>query len=108
MKRWNSRHRLALLLCFFFFAPNGSADSRSPSLAEDSPTETSAQLPPREELPPLATSTPEQTKTEQYTLSHVRYEKAVAYSRAGYTLDFLCYILAAILLFLLLLVGTSP
>ncbi len=107
MKRWNSRHRLALLLCFFFFAPNGSADSRSPSLAEDSPTETSAQLPPREEIPPLATSTPEQTKTEQYTLSHERYEKAVAYSRAGYTLYFLSYILGAIFLFLILRLGIA-
>jgi STE24 endopeptidase len=100
-KRWNSRHRLALLLCFFFFAPNGSADSRSPSLTEDSPTDTSAQLPPREEIPPLATCT-EQTKTEQYTLSHERYEKAVAYSRAGYTLYFLSYIFGATFLFLIL------
>jgi len=29
------------------------------------------------------------TETERYTLSHERYEKAVAYSRAGYTLYFI-------------------
>ncbi|HET9995759.1 MAG TPA: M48 family metallopeptidase [Candidatus Acidoferrum sp.] len=51
--------------------------------------------------------TPEQTKTEQYTLSHDRYEKAVAYSRAGYTLYFVSYFLGAIVLILLLRLGVA-
>lgn len=36
--------------------------------------------------PPVATAN---TETERYTLSHERYEKAVAYSRAGYTVYFI-------------------
>jgi len=55
---------------------------------------------------PAGTSQPsEQTKTEQYTLSHERYEKAVAYSRAGYTLYFVSYALEFIFLFLILRLG---
>ena len=47
------------------------------------------------------------TQGEQYTLSHERYEKAVAYSRAGYTLYFLSYILGGIFLFLVLRLGIA-
>jgi hypothetical protein len=41
-------------------------------------------------------------KTEQYTLSEDRYEKAVAYSRAAYTLYFVSYLLSFAVLILLL------
>jgi Zn-dependent protease with chaperone function len=51
------------------------------------------------------TKNPEQTKTEQYTLSLERQAKAVAYSRAGYTLYFVSYILGGIFLFLILRLG---
>jgi len=47
----------------------------------------------------------EQTKTEQYTLSHERQAKAVAYSRAGYTLYFVSYFLGGLFLFLILRLG---
>jgi STE24 endopeptidase len=47
----------------------------------------------------------EQTRTEQYTLSHERQEKAIAYSRAGYTLYFLSYFLGGLFLFLILRLG---
>ena len=85
----------------------GFAGPHPASLAQTSPAQPSAQLPPREEIPPLATSTPDQAKTEQYTLSHEKYEKAVAYSRAGYTLYFLSYILGGIFLFLILRLGIA-
>jgi Zn-dependent protease with chaperone function len=49
----------------------------------------------------------EQTKTEQYTLSRERYEKAVAYSRAGYTLYFISYLLGVTVLVLLLRLGVA-
>jgi Zn-dependent protease with chaperone function len=49
--------------------------------------------------------TTEQTKTEQYTLSHERQAKAVAYSQAGYTLYFVSYFLGGLLLFLMLRLG---
>src|SRR5947207_1183000 len=108
MKRWKFRHRFTLLLCaliFFLLAPDGSANPQQ--LSQDNTPQPSAQLPPRHEIPPLVTGTPEQTRTEQYTLSHERYEKAVAYSRAGYTLYFLSYILGGIFLFLILRLGIA-
>jgi STE24 endopeptidase len=49
--------------------------------------------------------TAEQAATEQYTLSHERRAKAVAYSRAGYTLYFISYFLGGLLLFLILRLG---
>ena len=56
---------------------------------------------------PAESKSPEQTKTEQYTLSHERYEKAVAYSRAGYTLYFVSYVLSAVFLLLILRFGLA-
>jgi len=55
--------------------------------------------------PANALQSSEQTKTEQYTLSHERYKKAVAYSRAGYTLYFVSYGLEFIFLLLILRLG---
>ena len=50
---------------------------------------------------------PEPPRTEQYTLSHDRYEKAVAYSRAEYLLYFVSYFLSVIVLLLLLRLGVA-
>ena len=49
----------------------------------------------------------EQAKTEQYILSRERYEKAVAYSRAGYTLYFVSYFLGVVFLLLILRLGVA-
>ena len=65
------------------------------------------QQPSANQNPTSASPSPEQTKTEQYTLSHERYEKAVAYSRAGYTLYFVSYGLGFIFLFLILRLGIA-
>jgi STE24 endopeptidase len=50
---------------------------------------------------------PPHGKTEQYTLSEDRYEKAVAYSRAGYTLYFVSYFVSVAVLLLLLRLGVA-
>src|SRR5437016_13253283 len=101
----------ALPLCallVFLFSPLPRVRRAQPaSPAEDRAPETASQLPPANEVPPLVISTSEQTKTEQYTLSHEKYEKAVAYSRAGYTLYFLSYILGGLFLFLILRLGIA-
>jgi Zn-dependent protease with chaperone function len=47
------------------------------------------------------------TETEQYTLSHERYEKAVAYSRAGYTLYFVWIGLGLVIAWLFLRLGVA-
>jgi len=95
-----------LLLILLVFASKGFANSQLPTRAEN-PARTSSQLPPPNEIPPLADNASEQTKTEQYTLSHERYEKAVAYSRAEYALYFVSYILGGIFLFLILRLGIA-
>jgi STE24 endopeptidase len=57
---------------------------------------------------PSAEKTPWQTpKTEMYTLSDERYEKAIAYSRAEYVLYFVSYLLGVFVLFVLLRFGIA-
>ena len=111
MRWWFLPNRFALplgaFLFFLFLTLPRVAKSQLASPAEDRASETSSQLPPPTEVPPLVISTSEQTRTEQYTLSHEKYEKAVAYSRAGYTLYFLSYILGGLFLFLILRLGIA-
>jgi STE24 endopeptidase len=52
-------------------------------------------------------TTPAPPKTEQYTLSHDRYEKAVAYSRAEYVLYLVSYLLSVVALVLFLRLGVA-
>jgi STE24 endopeptidase len=57
---------------------------------------------------PAADKTPPQPpKTEQYTLSNDRYDKAIAYSRAEYVLYFVSYLLSVFVLFVLLRFGIA-
>jgi len=77
-----------------------SAPPETPAVAQRSPEQAG--------FPQSAASEPkaqEQTRTEQYTLSHERQEKAIAYSRAGYTLYFVSYFLGGLFLFLILRLG---
>jgi STE24 endopeptidase len=128
MRRCVSSHRFVLVLSVLIplvAAARGSANPR-PALTPVSPVHRlfawQTSLPGRQEpdsqtaqpqtsLPRRPESAPsqpsEQTKTKQYTLSHDRYEKAVAYSRAGYTLYFVSYGLGGIVLFLILRLGVA-
>src|SRR5437660_10062688 len=99
---WRFRHRFVLILCTILCLapvpctvarPAGATTKISPQPAASSQNASSQ------------TKNPEQTATEQYTLSHERQEKAVAYSRAGYTLYFLSYFLGGLFLFLILRLG---
>ncbi len=56
-------------------------------VAQETPTvdPRTTQPPERAQNPPV---TEAKSETDQYTLSHERYEKAVAYSRAGYAVYF--------------------
>jgi STE24 endopeptidase len=82
--------------------PQVTRAERKPASAQTSPKEETAQ----QGAAPQSQAS-EQTKTEQYTLSQERYEKAVAYSRADYTLYFVSYFLGGLLLFLLLRLGVA-
>ena len=110
MRRWIVSNRLvrplgASVLLLFLVLPRLAKSHPLPP-AEDSASQTTSQLPAPSEIPPLVSAS-EQSKTDQYTLSHEKYEKAVAYSRAGYTLYFLSYILGGIFLFLILRLGIA-
>ena len=74
-------------------------------VAQQAPEPSSASRPAMPGLPRTEPTAPSQGKTEQYTLSEDRYEKAVAYNRAGYILYFVAYFLSILILFLLLQLG---
>jgi Zn-dependent protease with chaperone function len=100
--------RFALILCASLCLAMVSRGSSRPTTS--SPAETQAALASTQQASSSQSSSsgsksPEQTKTEQYTLSHERQAKAVAYSRAGYTLYFLSYFLGGLFLFLILRLG---
>jgi STE24 endopeptidase len=104
-----SIHRSLCVLCgCLFLAVSGQTAAKmpAPSNPVTQPAQASPQAEGSSQTPPEG-KTPEQTRTEQYTLSHDRYEKAVAYSQAGYTLYFVSYFLGALLLILLLRLGVA-
>src|SRR5712664_1091890 len=88
MGQWVSFHRFVVMLCAGLLFAMARCDSAGavPSRSLEDP---SVKAPPQQEnsvqSSTSATQTTEQNKTEQYTLSHERLVKAVAYSRAGYT-----------------------
>ncbi len=109
MERWAYLHRFALILCASLFLVAVSFASAGPeALAHPEIQAAQATLPPSasaaQSVAPTS-NTAEQTRTEQYTLSHERQAKAVAYSRAGYTLYFISYFLGGLLLYLMLRLG---
>jgi Zn-dependent protease with chaperone function len=86
-------------------APRCAAAPLPSALPEKPATQVSPQPSGPSQDPASETKTADQTKTEQYTLSHERQAKAVAYSQAGYTLYFVSYFLGGLFLFLLLRLG---
>src|SRR5216683_2047420 len=108
MGRRVSCNRFAQILCAslcFAIASRGSAGPLPSALAEKPTAQSSPQQAGSTPSSRAESKTPEQTRTEQYTLSHERQAKAVAYSRAGYTLYFVSYFLGGLFLFLILRLG---
>jgi Zn-dependent protease with chaperone function len=91
---------------FAFLLVSLSAPARS-SPAQTSPDRSAPSQTPIPGLPKTERTPPPSSHTEQYTLSEDRYEKAVAYSRAGYTLYFVSYVLSFAVLILILRVGVA-
>jgi Zn-dependent protease with chaperone function len=75
--------------------------------AQTAPQRPSPSQTPVPGLPKAERVEPQRGRTEQYTLSEDRYEKAVAYSRAGYTLYFVSYFVSLAVLLLLLRQGVA-
>jgi STE24 endopeptidase len=61
----------------------------------------------RDETPLTAPETPQKTETEKYRLPQDRYEKAIAYSRAGYTLYFVMFFFDVLVMILVLKLGVA-
>ena len=108
MRRWVSIHRFATIFstCLLFsMAPRCAAGPLPSAFPEQPATQGSPQQSGSSQDAASETKTADQTKTEQYTLSHERQAKAVAYSRAGYTLYFISYFFGGLFLFLILRLG---
>ncbi len=87
--------------------PHPSAAPSSSVHAQTSPDRSAPSQTPIPGLPKTERTEAPRGKTEQYTLSEDRYEKAVAYSRAGYTLYFVSYALSILVLILILRLGVA-
>ncbi|HWZ99770.1 MAG TPA: M48 family metallopeptidase [Candidatus Dormibacteraeota bacterium] len=109
------RFFLMVLLCCVLSLLAGKAEAvdkgthhkcREVLVAQEKPTVD----PPTTKSPEPAWNPPvteAKSETEQYTLSHERYEKAVAYSRAGYTLYFIWIALGIAIVWLFLRLGIA-
>jgi Zn-dependent protease with chaperone function len=125
---WEGTIRAALTLSFFvaiaaaLVLPSGACGSADPATtptvaaAASKPQGSEVQTYPERPTPsqsampgsPPAQKTPPQPpKTEQYTLSQERYEKAIAYSRAEYVLYFVSYLLGFFVLLVILKFGIA-
>jgi len=107
-KNVGARLCLGTLFALALAAPS-PAFAKTPQATEiqtypERPTPSQSALP---GSPPKQRPVPEAPKTEQYTLSQDRYEKAIAYSRAEYVLYFVSYILDVVVLILLLRLGIA-
>ncbi len=108
MERWDYLHRFTLILCaslFLALAARSSAGPLPSAHPKEPGAQTSSQQNGSSQSSTSEGKTPEQARTEQYTLSHDRQAKAVAYSQAGYTLYFVSYFLGGLFLFLILRLG---
>src|SRR6267154_3852535 len=108
MGRWPFHHRFVLIFCLSLsFAPVPCISAGTMPVAHVATPVVEAFPQPADssQRAPSESQDPEQAKTEQYTLSHERQAKAVAYSRAGYTLYFVSYFLGGLFLFLILRLG---
>ena len=100
LRRWvaGTCASLALAAC-------GVAISPVASNAQETPTVRTA--PPQQIETPSTQRQPTAKETDRYTLSHERYAKAVAYSRAGYSLYFLSVFVGFAVLLVVLRFGLA-
>ncbi|HKV23461.1 MAG TPA: M48 family metallopeptidase [Candidatus Acidoferrum sp.] len=110
MKRRSLLHRFGALLCACCCLYVGWCGvARAGSTVDEQPPVTQAMpaVPVPRETRTVQSPTPPPRRLEGFKLSQERYEKAVAYSRAAYTLYFVSVALSAIVLILLLGLGIA-
>jgi hypothetical protein len=108
MERWRNRFLLISCLSASCFA---GASGASQGNVRQEPGVLATQAWPEHPVPsqPQLPGSPskDRPKTQEYKLSQERYEKAVAYSHAGYMLYFFSYFLGVLVLFLILQTGAA-
>ena len=112
MERCVSIHRFGLLVCLSLSVSAGICGrtreeviaSAQPFIAQTLPTPSVSSGTARQSTPPAV---PQQPKSGEYVLSHDRYEKAVTYSRAAYTMYFVSVGLNVLALLILLRIGIA-
>ena len=112
MERCVSIHRFGLLVCLSLSLSAGICGrtreavmaSAQPFIAQTLPTPSVSSGTETQSTPPAA---PQQPKSGEYVLSHDRYEKAVTYSRAAYTMYFVSVGLNVLALLILLRIGIT-
>lgn len=86
---WGHRFGIVFCLCVWLAAcVCGRADAATAVSEQPFPAQSLPAAPVPTEGRPTQSANPQQTKKEGYRLSQERYEKAVTYSRASYTLYF--------------------
>jgi len=112
MERCVSLHRFGLLVCLSLSLSAGICGRTreavmaraQPFIAQTLPTPSGSSGTETQSTPPAA---PQQPKSGEYVLSHDRYEKAVTYSRAAYTMYFVSVGLNVLALLILLRIGIA-
>ena len=110
MERCGWIHRFGMLFCLSLCLCAGARGTKPETiLVNEQPV--SAQALPAAPVPsetqPAQTTTARRTQPGGYVLSQERYEKAVAYSRASYTLYFVSVLLSVVVLMILLRLGIA-
>ena len=90
---------MALAACCAAFSPVKPYAQETPTVRTPPPQQI--------ETPPAQTPANTSSETDRYTLSHERYEKAVAYSRAGYALYFISVLVGFAVLLVVLRMGLA-
>lgn len=111
MKRRRRTRRWLVLVCVMAMVPSVAQSGEGQLLARTQAEPPAMQTTPEKPTAapsalPAGTASP-QRGTDKYTLSHERYEKAVAYSRAEYTLYFVSVLLSLLVLILILRLGVA-
>jgi STE24 endopeptidase len=110
MGRCSRIGRFALILCIFLCSAAWTREAAQTPPAKGAPPSTPRAervQDQRDETPLAVPAAPQKTETEKYTLSQDRYEKAIAYSRAGYTLYFVMSFFDILVMILVLNLGVA-
>jgi STE24 endopeptidase len=108
MERCAYSHRFGRLLCLslcLYAGVCGSPQTAGVAIAQPLSAQVLAAQGPSKT--PFAQATPQQARNGEYVLSQDRYEKAVAYSRASYTMYFVSVFVSVLALVALLQLGIA-